>query len=715
MKKNAYLFFGAMIAGAALPQVVFAAMLKLPYRVGESFVVTQGYDSPPTHIKKDRYAIDFSQNGCDAYGKPVVAAAAGAVTVVEISDSHVGYGTQVVIDHGNGLVTRYAHMKPDSIAVAVGDVVSPGDMLGRVGDTGLVRGAACPAHYGTHLHFALYGGDSDANYRAVLPEPISGYTDITEGEWYRSDNGNGMADADDPAEVTNAVSDVPFRTMIGVILGASTSVPLGFIPSESACSTIAVSASTTAAPCTGQCMVPPSVGGVSVAPGGSSGGGSNFPATPSASSAATTTDSGQSETSSTIPTSLFALDPPSPVANATSIATFDSSTFAIDFSWQAPANASGEIVYSIFDLGAATSVASGSVPLWAGTSTAFSVASSPDGAEHRFGIQATDAADDTSTIVFSAVQTPDWLSTVQPYDGDSSQPSWYEDNWYDLGTGFYGTVRSLTLNGAVNDSWYFASRLSLEEFLDAGYTMLNQWWDISDDAPFTATSTLVTVGGLNIQLQPNKYYRLDTFQNCQNRSIVLRGTATTGTAMYDGWVSGVGRTENYYSFYPYLAWTFIPNWPPLLPPNPPPGLSTSFDSTNLLLNFSWDSATDPDTSSTLLTYQFNISTSTAFDDGMWQPIGKNMAVQWSISYPNAYHIGVRAVDDFGNTSTPAVADWSFPAGYFPLPSQLGRDDGASELRSFILQARFRSTPLHFGRRRLGGDLPRKLQHGFALC
>ena len=50
-----------------------APSVKLPYVKGQSFLVTQGYNTPPTHIKKDSYALDLTQNGCDAYGMPVVA------------------------------------------------------------------------------------------------------------------------------------------------------------------------------------------------------------------------------------------------------------------------------------------------------------------------------------------------------------------------------------------------------------------------------------------------------------------------------------------------------------------------------------------------------------------------------------------------------------------------------------------------------------------
>ena len=76
-------------------------------------------------------------------GSPIVAAAAGTVTLAEHDLFFTG-GT-VIIDHGYGLATTYQHM--DSLAVAVGQSVKAGETIGTVGATGRVTGP--------HLHWAL--------------------------------------------------------------------------------------------------------------------------------------------------------------------------------------------------------------------------------------------------------------------------------------------------------------------------------------------------------------------------------------------------------------------------------------------------------------------------------------------------------------------------------------------------------------------------------
>ncbi|HEX6993461.1 MAG TPA: M23 family metallopeptidase [Gammaproteobacteria bacterium] len=82
--------------------------------------------------------IDFA----GAPGTPIVAVGAGIVTW---SGPRAGYGEMVEIDHGNGLVTRYAH-NTDNL-VEVGDVVTRGQPIARLGATGRATGP--------NLHFEV--------------------------------------------------------------------------------------------------------------------------------------------------------------------------------------------------------------------------------------------------------------------------------------------------------------------------------------------------------------------------------------------------------------------------------------------------------------------------------------------------------------------------------------------------------------------------------
>jgi len=75
-------------------------------------------------------------------GDPVVATANGTVTSAQRAGA---YGNMVVIDHGFGISTRYAHL--DSFLVKTGETVQRGDVIGRAGTTGRSTG--------THLHYEV--------------------------------------------------------------------------------------------------------------------------------------------------------------------------------------------------------------------------------------------------------------------------------------------------------------------------------------------------------------------------------------------------------------------------------------------------------------------------------------------------------------------------------------------------------------------------------
>jgi hypothetical protein len=75
-------------------------------------------------------------------GTPIYAAAGGIVTM---SEWHAAYGNTLEIDHGNGLVTRYAHCA--GFEVERGALVKRGQLIARVGNTGRSTGP--------HLHFEV--------------------------------------------------------------------------------------------------------------------------------------------------------------------------------------------------------------------------------------------------------------------------------------------------------------------------------------------------------------------------------------------------------------------------------------------------------------------------------------------------------------------------------------------------------------------------------
>ncbi len=89
--------------------------------------------------------VDLVKSGGGALGTPVIASKSGRVEVVQRSSS--GYGNMVLINHGDGYKTRYAHMVKGSIKVSVGDYVEAGQTIGKVGSTGNSTGP--------HLHFEV--------------------------------------------------------------------------------------------------------------------------------------------------------------------------------------------------------------------------------------------------------------------------------------------------------------------------------------------------------------------------------------------------------------------------------------------------------------------------------------------------------------------------------------------------------------------------------
>lgn len=90
-----------------------------------------------------RSALHTGQDYAAATGTPILAAAGGVVVTQEY---HSEYGNMVEIDHGGGLITRYAHAS--RAVVKKGDLVKRGQKIAEVGTSGRSTGA--------HLHFEVW-------------------------------------------------------------------------------------------------------------------------------------------------------------------------------------------------------------------------------------------------------------------------------------------------------------------------------------------------------------------------------------------------------------------------------------------------------------------------------------------------------------------------------------------------------------------------------
>ena len=129
---------------AGLPQVLPAS---LEY-ISSGF----GYRADPfTGAGAFHPGLDFR----GPLGAPIYAAARGIVSFV---GQRSGYGNCVEIDHGNGLITRYAHMS--GFRTVVGKPVQPGEVIGLIGSTGRSTGP--------HLHFEVRINDRPVNPRPFL-------------------------------------------------------------------------------------------------------------------------------------------------------------------------------------------------------------------------------------------------------------------------------------------------------------------------------------------------------------------------------------------------------------------------------------------------------------------------------------------------------------------------------------------------------------------
>jgi murein DD-endopeptidase MepM/ murein hydrolase activator NlpD len=129
----------------------------LPFEKGKKVFLIQAYESKMSH--KGERALDFKVKK----GTPVCAAREGIVIAArEDSDKgglkpeNLSDGNYISIQHKDGSVAHYWHLKKDGVLVSAGDTIKAGQLIGMSGNTGY---SAFP-----HLHFEVVGYDSNRNY-----------------------------------------------------------------------------------------------------------------------------------------------------------------------------------------------------------------------------------------------------------------------------------------------------------------------------------------------------------------------------------------------------------------------------------------------------------------------------------------------------------------------------------------------------------------------
>ena len=124
--------------------VVAKGEYQWPLPAGKGYITCKFGGSDPNN--NPHYALDIAI----AAGTPIYATNEGTVLV---ATWHSSYGYYVLIDHGNGIASLYAHCS--ALLVSAGQKVSQGQTIGKVGTTGFSKG--------NHLHFEIRKNGAKTN------------------------------------------------------------------------------------------------------------------------------------------------------------------------------------------------------------------------------------------------------------------------------------------------------------------------------------------------------------------------------------------------------------------------------------------------------------------------------------------------------------------------------------------------------------------------
>lgn len=149
--KSSYSYNYRWIAGGKDAKHDDSYLYRIPYKKGDSYIISQGYNGAYTHKGRSRYALDFAMptgTGVYAAREGVVIKTKSASRVGGYDKKYASKGNYVTILHSDGTMAIYYHLKYRGTAVNVGDRVLRGQLIGYSGSTGYSSGP--------HLHFAVF-------------------------------------------------------------------------------------------------------------------------------------------------------------------------------------------------------------------------------------------------------------------------------------------------------------------------------------------------------------------------------------------------------------------------------------------------------------------------------------------------------------------------------------------------------------------------------
>ncbi len=148
----------------------------LPYKKGNRYLFIQGANSNFSH--KGELSYDFKMK----IGTEICASRAGKIIETKydgnkggLKDEYLSEGNHIFIEHDDGSIAQYWHLKYNGVLVKVGDMVNQGQVIGLSGNTGYT---AFP-----HLHFQLI----DKNGKEILARfhTKKGNIYLRPGRWYK--------------------------------------------------------------------------------------------------------------------------------------------------------------------------------------------------------------------------------------------------------------------------------------------------------------------------------------------------------------------------------------------------------------------------------------------------------------------------------------------------------------------------------------------------